>query len=254
MNLYHFTSYKSLLKILDSGELYFSDLDYSNDPSEGVYQREIIEENIKRIYDNNCSNLISFFNINTTNNDALKLFSISFSSDLSNIHNWIEYADYAMGAAITFNYVKLLEAINNDGFLHLDKVNYCENKLRNSILRIKETHLNDIYVVDSVKDLLLLYPFFKHPSYSLEKEYRIAFVLDSPDESSHMCDESLFYINPLDSRYVLNLRKALDDGIISKIVLGSNLTIYEKSKIKNLIDKHRHDVKLVESAIPIRKR
>ena len=245
--IYHFTSIDSFTNIINSNVLFFSKISScSNDPSEGRYQQEYIFNYIKNNYLNYN---LTLFNMNTTKNLLLNLYTISLSLDLYNIHNWMEYGNYGNGIAIEFDKEKLEQFIEKlSPFMNSRKVEYIEKNINNNIKKVfDDKESPDI-------KLLLLYPFIKHRVYKCEKEYRIAFV---GNENAHKNDEvpddielPVFCYNYDYNRFGLRIDFLISDKIITKIIFGPNVTLYNENRIKKIC---KNRLKFSKCLVPIKK-
>lgn len=251
MCVYHFTSMDSFKKILESGELLLCDLDYSNDPSEGIYQREIIDDIVKKEYPESWQFIFLWFHMNTAKSTSfdcdeskLRLLSISFSKELKHIHNWMEYGDYGKGVAIEIDWNKFCcelrkEFPDSEDFLKTGEVIYSIDTVKDLIKKIKNVPAKDCAEIS--RRLLALYPFIKHPSYSIEKEYRIAIVGSLLDISrSHACqcdieNHNLFNDNKSFHTYSLNFEEMIKRNIVTHIYLGSNTTFSDSVRISQFL-------------------
>lgn len=244
---YHFTSLSSLESIFRSGEFRFSDLGNANDPGEGEYSRQIIAERIKASDSCNKTGLLAFFNINTTKYEDLRLFSISLSFEEENIHNWMEYGKHGRGAAIVFDAERLEEALRGlFPFLNIREVIYDPKKWEDAIDDVLKGRAESDF--ERSKMLLEVYPFLKHPSYTLEKEWRIAFVQSKPH--LFLGDEPIFYVSR-DMHYVLNVKKLIEQKAIVGIVFGRNVSEEDKNKIKGICKEYGDELSFITSAVPV---
>lgn len=245
MYIYHFTKLSNLLKILKSRRLFFGDLKYANDPSEGIYATEIIENCLRSICSNKdeFNNIICFFNINTSLNESLNVYSISFASNNSNIHMWMEYGDHARGVAIAFD-LELLSKIleeQTDNYLSLRKVEYNENNVKKWIEKIYHQNKATNNFMEMENQILALYPYIKHKSYKTEREFRVSFVSSEPDTSASS-DDMLFGWDCGNGRYYLNINKLIRSNVIKMIYLGSNVTLFEKKTLQDTLKKYGFDI------------
>ena len=229
-NIYHFTKLESLKSIMQSKQLRFSLVEKSNDPSEGEYSRNLIIKYIKKNIKNveKQSNIISFFNVNTTKRynlgdyeSKLDLFAISFTHDLNNVHNWTEYGDYGNGVAISFDKEKLENELKNmEPYLKFKNVIYNEKEVIEFIFGL-EKKLADYHYSEQ---LLKIYPLIKHRSYKVEDEYRIVFVENlevkmlMTEQSDNISNKSLFGIDTNNVKFFLNFEKLMEEKIVNEII------------------------------------
>ena len=257
MNVYHFTKFDSLLKILKSGKIFFGNLKYANDPSEGLYPATVIENCLRDICESESEfrNIVAFFNINTISNENLNVYSISLTSVLSNIHMWMEYGDYARGVAIAFDVEKLLELLNKETkeYLAFKPVQYDKQAVKDLVEGIYRKNKQNNEFLEMEYAILALYPFLKDKSYRTEKELRIAFVHSEPDTSPNS-NEMLFGWDYGTRHYYLNVKLLIKSGVMKTICLGSNMTLYEKKILEDLLKALNINIRLKINLIPVSKK
>ena len=259
MKIYHFTKFENLKNILTSGRLFFSNLEYSNDPNEGIYPTMIIEDCLRNVIENKkeFSQTNVLFNMNTVSNSNLHIYSISFTSELSNIHNWMEYGDYGKGIAIAFDFEKLVDILNKEtnGRLSIKKVEYDKTAVQKYVVKTYEENKdNDIHnLMTPLEKILPCYPFIKHATYKIENEYRIAFVSSDADIPQNSC-YSLFNYDYVTGHYYLLIGYLINLHIITTIYLGSNITLFERQVLKDTLKKLNFKIKLRTKIMPIKER
>lgn len=265
-NIYHFTNLESLKSIILSNQLRFSLVERSNDPSEGEYSRNLIIKYIKKNIKNveKQSNVISFFNINTTKRynlddyeSKLDLFAISFTNDLNNVHNWMEYGDYGKGAAISFDKEKLENELKNlEPYLKFKNAIYSEEEVLEFIFGLDKKLDEYLYSEELVK----IYPLIKHPSYKVEDEYRIVFVekleekMLTAEQPANISNKSLFKIDVNNVKFFLNFEKLMVEKIVNEIILGFGVSIEEYIKLNLFLKTNNFDIKVRFSDVPICRR
>lgn len=262
MNIYHFTKFESLLSILRSGRLYFSNLKNVNDPSEGLYSTRVIANCLKENEKNNndISTLVLFYQNTIDHNQDLNLFSISFTGCVNNLHMWKEYGDYGKGVAIEFDKEKFTNLIdcytnknkNDADFLQIKEVIYNKktvSELIKGFFQNKELNSNNVKLVSNI---ICLYPLTKHNRYKIEKEYRICFVCSDYENFSEFCDCLIGTDNSTGNpRHYININYLKDKDVIKSIFLGSNITLYQKKTLKDELKDLGFNVKLIGNYIPI---
>jgi len=256
MKLYHFTRFENLINILESNKLFFSNLKYSNDPSEGLYPIEVIRDCLQKICkdEGEFKTIFRHVNANIISNENLNLYSISFTSELNSVHSRMEYGDYARGVAIEFDTDKYNEIIEKkaNSNLNIKSVYYDVKCVRREIETIYKNNIEDKNFFELAKQILLVYPIVKDDLYKIENEYRICFVDGKP--YMHSADDGIFGQDCETFHYYLNVGSLIKLGVIKTVYLGSNLTLYEEDFLKKRIEKLELELELTTRYIPITNR
>jgi hypothetical protein len=257
MALYHFTKFGSLLGILRSHLLFLSDLSFSNDRGEGEFQREIICEAIREWTEDAGlrDNLIRAFSSGTADGKFLSLYSLSLTPKLNSSFNWMLYGDYGSGAALAFNeekLEKLLQQNRKDFVPPYRKVMYHPRDYQKELSIILDRHMHDEMVVDCAVELQKIYPFIKSSAFEGERERRIAFVSHDMVSTLSAEDGLLFYYDGDFQKFALNFDCLIKEGAIASIILGCNVTLYEKRLVQNALPASGYKLKVKESRVPVR--
>ena len=191
--LYHYTSVGTLLKILKSKQLRFSNRLYLNDYSEGRYVLDICSENIDDIWPEQSSyskdkfkDALSALKRNITIG-KFSIYQLSLSRDSDSLSMWNYYAK-GDGINIQLSSSKLIESFGTQystearwpvGFMH-GSVIYDKQEqlkiLKQLLLDFSKTvpMIDEWYLYTSWA-VLHVGTFFKNRSFREEQEYRISF-------------------------------------------------------------------------------
>jgi hypothetical protein len=204
--LYHYTSAESLLAIIENAKesknfnLHLSRIDYVNDPSEGgsIFNRVCKEYLSNEDYYSLLSPIIQQgFEIKTG-------YVCSMSADKDSLPLWQCYANKGVGYNIMFDAKALYMACNEKNILLLpviyDHKFMCNimkptfKKLCSFRNRAKGKDLDDI--LNKISEFISFAKLaFKHPSYSYEREIRIATIInvkDAPDTEKYKQQNGIF--------------------------------------------------------------
>lgn len=280
--VFHYTSIATLLKILDTNRLRFSNKLYLNDYSEGKYVLDLCEKKIEEVWPNTQKySKENFLNELTVlkshlNKTQFHIYQVSFSQCGDNLTMWNYYAK-GDGANIQFSLPNLVKSFDSHfltaaqwpvGFLHAPVI-YDEEQQVNILKRLLndfancEAYTNEWYMFVSWA-ILYVGTFFKHKGFADEKEYRIAY---SPFFDPLKPDTCLTLISPNGESYRVELwqrEKMLvpyidvdfDIKAVEKIILSPRLetdSIDEGLKIALRRNGYNtNQVKISKSEIPVR--
>jgi hypothetical protein len=201
--IYHYTTTRGLLGILESRELWASDLRYMNDLSELKYANNLINKEIDKSVG---SDFLTAALIDYSPGRILDLFAVyacCFCEDGDQLSQWRAYTEKGTGFALGFNR-KLIKQNSSDGPV-LDKVIYEPEDQINSINPTIEEYVKDLQAYMSISSKLneqqrlrqfsdighklfsaniRNFFFFKNPVFREENEWRIVqprFVSDPTD-------------------------------------------------------------------------
>ena len=285
-SIFHYTSLSTLLTILKEQKLRFSNRLYLNDSSEGKYVLNICLKNMNAIWPDESqykkANLIEELTKlqQYISLDQFQVFQASFSLENDSLTMWNYYAD-GDGVNIEFSKNSLINSLKE----HLH-----DNSLGNLAFRHGKVIYDPKKQVEILKELLLEYMrtvqydnewatftswailnvgvFFKHPKFSCEHEYRIAYNILTDPISVSKCI-SLYRDNERNEPYSIDVylkggmlipyidididfRKTSVQGIRTSPLLSSE---YTNDGLNIALDKNGFDkskVAVKKSEIPLR--
>lgn len=209
--LYHYTSFKGLLGIVDSGVLWASDVRYMNDSVEMKHTADLIRADIARRMAGGHKNpkllnqFLDWVSCRITNGHML--FGASFRSNGNLLSQWRSYSSLGKGVSLGFNSNHILQCAESQSF-QVGKCIYepatqqdLIKKIVDAVEVLAEEHGED---TDKVKrhpsqsyydvfekiesDLLRIAVILKHPSFQEEEEWRIV----SPVITDYVASPVLF--------------------------------------------------------------
>lgn len=194
--LYHYTSFRGLLGIVDSGVLWAGDVRYMNDSAEMKHSADLIREDITRRLAEGHPNpkllnqFLEWIAYRITNGHML--FGASFRSNGNLLSQWRSYSALGKGVSLGFNPGNILQLAKKQSFQvgrciydpvkqlqlirqvvdavealaakHGENINGANRQPPQSYYRIFEK-------IES--DLLRIAALLKHPSFQEEEEWRI---------------------------------------------------------------------------------
>ena len=209
--LYHYTSFKGLLGIVNSGVLWASDVRYMNDSVEMKHTADLIRSDIARRMAGGHKNpkllnqFLDWVSCRITNGHML--FGASFRSNGNLLSQWRSYSSLGKGVSLGFNSNHILQCAESQSF-QVGKCIYepatqqdLINKIVDAVEILAEEHGEN---TDKVKrkpsqsyydiferiesDLLRIAVILKHPSFQEEEEWRIV----SPIITDYIASPVLF--------------------------------------------------------------
>jgi len=203
--LYHYTSQKGLLGILQTNKLWMTNILYLNDSSEFTHTLDLVkselenrkvtlpkrrlrgllndeeidlDENKYRLYDV----IEEFFNVipNETGRDSY-VFSLSKEED--NLNQWRGYCHNEIGFCIGFDHEKLLSIIKNKKEYEISKCIYGKDEkkelikllfdeLESLLFKLNKDMKTEV-LVKYFSEVIHISSYIKHESFKDENEYRI---------------------------------------------------------------------------------
>jgi hypothetical protein len=184
--LYHYTGAEGALGIVSSGEIWATDADYLNDPSEILYGRDLIR-NVWHDFKRGTTALASVQDVVDSMTTVLyekwmyATYLTCFSERRNVLSQWRAYSDSGTGYSLEFDSTQLIA--NASGF-HLLRVDYCLESQRERIVSFFRSLTSLIeedlparfvkYIFECMEEVLLTFIVsFKNPAYSEEKEWRL---------------------------------------------------------------------------------
>ena len=241
--LWHYTSFPALNGILSKNEIWFGSATNVNDSTEVIGFIDNLKQNIKNsITQNNIKptcDVDKIFKEIYDRTSQKHLFMFCLSQALDDAAQWDRYADYGRGVAIEFN----TEALHNLLYYHgmiIGEQYYTQETRDHELYKLLSSYISTGILegfsnLDGFIDNLVLCAFIhKHPTFTAEKEIRIApyFVMDDDPHISYKT------FNIIKEVYVLNLNKLLEEekmkmeDIISSIIIGPR-SLQNKKDLEN---------------------
>ncbi|MDA8135917.1 MAG: DUF2971 domain-containing protein [Desulfobacteraceae bacterium] len=191
--LYHYTNREGLIGIIESKSIWASKIQYLNDIMEFKHaievSRKIITDISKKANNSNLNLLFSSLNGSLEQIRNLNIFVASLSEESDLLSQWRGYCQNGSGYSIGFSKRIIEKSIFPQGFT-LSRCIYDQNKqkkmlkniIKKAIISIPESKNSDLKIskfieqasINFVHDFEKIAPFIKHPSFSEEKEWRIA--------------------------------------------------------------------------------
>ncbi|MGB4948672.1 MAG: DUF2971 domain-containing protein [Candidatus Competibacter denitrificans] len=209
--LYHYTSFKGLLGIVDSGVLWASDVRYMNDSAEMKHSADLIREDVTRRMAEGHHNpkllneFLEWISYRITNGHML--FGASFRSNGNLLSQWRSYSALGKGVSLGFSPDHILQCAQKQSF-QVGKCIYDPAEQRHLIQQIVDaveamaaahdaandqaqrlaTHAYQRIFQKIESDLLRIAALLKHPSFQEEEEWRIV----SPVITDYVASPVLF--------------------------------------------------------------
>lgn len=209
--LYHYTSFKGLLGIVDSGVLWASDVRYMNDSAEMKHTADLIRADIvDRIAGGhrNPKLLNQFMDwVSCRITQGHMLFGASFRSNGNLLSQWRSYSSLGKGVSIGFNPEHILQCAKSQSF-QVGKCIYEPTRQARLIAQVvdaveilaeehgenddlsqrapSQSYYGAFEKIES--DLLRIAVILKHPSFQEEEEWRIV----SPIITDYLTSPVLF--------------------------------------------------------------
>ena len=182
MVLYHYCPTETFFKILESKEIWFSDVTKSNDSSEIKYTMDILKEYLlkkreslyRKLYYSEVEKTLSHY----------KFFCWCLSEEGDKLSQWRAYAPSG-GVSLGFDFAKLETYISSLSYIPKEcrprEIKYKKRDFINEVLKtIDFSHPYD----EEIQTLLDNIPFYKNKSFGEEKEWRIGFREDLKEQYS----------------------------------------------------------------------
>jgi len=282
--LYHYTSQKGLLGIIQNRELWMSNIRYLNDSSEFSYTLELVKKEldiqIKSLKTNELRGLFTEYTKSEIKNNILSLikdvlngyqddndiniYIFSLSKLKDDLNQWRGYCPDEGRFCIEFDSNKLDSIITNKG--QQPGIIKCIYK-KSEIKELLESLFDDLWKQESsiepieygnkgvkypfgkfILNVLRISPRIKHESFSKELEYRINYISNVDEEKHYREGKSMItpYIkfSPTDGNSLLP---------ITKVVVGPTPhPELSKSSVELLLKSNGYDIPVECSKIPYR--
>lgn len=229
--LWHYTSFPALDGILNKKEIWFGSATNVNDAKEVIGFIDNLKQNIENgLTQNNIKpkcDVDKIFKEIYDRTSQKHLFMFCLSQALDDAAQWDRYADYGRGVAIEFN----TEALHNLLYYHgmiIGEQYYTQETRDHELYKLLSSYISTGILegfsnLDGFIDNLALCALIhKHPTFTAEKEIRIApyFVTDNDPHIKYKT------FNIIKEFYILDLQKVLEtenmhrEDIINSIIIG----------------------------------
>lgn len=229
--LWHYTSFPALDGILRKKKIWFGSATNVNDAKEVIGFIDNLKQNIENgLTQNNIKpkcDVDKIFKEIYDRTSQKHLFMFCLSQALDDAAQWDRYADYGRGVAIEFN----TEALHNLLYYHgmiIGEQYYTQETRDHELYKLLSSYISTGILegfsnLDGFIDNLALCALIhKHPTFTAEKEIRIApyFVTDNDPHIEYKT------FNIIKEFYILDLQKVLEtenmhrEDIINSIIIG----------------------------------
>ncbi len=188
--LYHYTSQAGLLGIIQSRQLWATNLLFLNDSTELNYALKLIQKNITALKPELPSSEHHFFDsmgedfesINSSYAQSLDgIYICSFSENDNQLSQWRGYCPDAGGFSIGFDFRSSLHEVVKEQKFNLVKCVYDESSQELFVRKFLNEQLRNFHQEQDVfklsskawNDFLTLAPVLKHPKFEEEREWRL---------------------------------------------------------------------------------
>lgn len=266
--LYHYTTARGLMGILDQKKIWATHINFLNDKKEFIdalnefkKQTENLRPKVRtptvtvpphgsmtensptKIYDD----VLEFLQIMET-----VVYVTAFSEKPDQLSQWRGYCANGAGFSIGFNLAKLKELLKRapGTDILLKKCIYDPRikkaKMELIIKAAESTNLRDRHFDTLVSKMMMIAPFFKDESFKEEREWRLAFI----PGGENLFREGDTLIIP----YVeFDLKDENGKLPIDNIVIGPTLNMKEShASLEMVLNKHKISATIEESNIPYR--
>ena len=229
--LWHYTSFPALDGILRKKKIWFGSATNVNDAKEVIGFIDNLKQNIENgLTQSNIKpkcDVDKIFKEIYDRTSQKHLFMFCLSQALDDAAQWDRYADYGRGVAIEFN----TEALHNLLYYHgmiIGEQYYTQETRDHELYKLLSSYISTGILegfsnLDGFIDNLALCALIhKHPTFTAEKEIRIApyFVTDNDPHIEYKT------FNIIKEFYILDLQKVLEtenmhrEDIINSIIIG----------------------------------
>ena len=233
MLLYHFTNLENFIRISKTGAISLCDITKSNDPLEGVFVLNALEQACQRLLweEEDQANCIEIYKkLQEFKDDEFSfgrlqhmVFSLSFCEPENRLELWRTYGDNGCGVALGFD-KSTIEKIGHDEGFRFEKITYkSDEELQQDCIILLKNHLHDDVnsFMDSLQSFFMNGYFIKRIENRNEKEWRLVYT--GLDLSPYLlCSPSV----PAE----IDVYPKRDD-----VVAVYNLDISEKLEINNIL-------------------
>ncbi len=274
-SLYHYTSQKGLLGIINDNNLWMTNIFYLNDSEEFTHTTKLIISIVKN-HNKEITGKIEAGTSTQRESDLLRKFReiervlndfiseglsesyvFSLSNDGDTLNQWRGYCPEEGGFSIGFDYNKLssiIDTLNNNGNSERYEIKRClyeeEEQLKKLESLVDRIDDDLFYKKEFYKQLVTYSSYFKHESFIKENEYRIIYHGEPPNLEKRYTEGRSMIIP-----YVNLLPPENKDIILplSDVFVGPTPhNVLSKLSIISLLDSKGYDIDVKPSEIPYR--
>lgn len=181
--LYHYCGVEAFYNIIKNGSLWLTDIRKSNDALEFTWIQSQINNEIQERLSEADPEYKEIWNdgFDISKNSDYKAYAICFSSSVDSLSQWRGYAQDGTGLAIGFSKTRLQKLTNTYG-LNLKRVVYNPTNQREFIEKIIDDNFEKLkskpifsVAIELNQNYNREFIFFKNPSFSEEKEWRMTY-------------------------------------------------------------------------------
>lgn len=226
--LYHYTSFETFYKIIESGDFWLGNLSNMNDTSEMFHFISLVQDSTLLKLSHNKTAIATCKNFFDKVFEKLKrgaFFAASFSTALDDAAMWERYGDSGRGVCLAVDTSKILELIH--GFpMVLNEEFYTSNADNHEFVELianyclsgkLEAFSSEVGLVDNFIATSIIH---KSPSFKSEQEIRLAIIM----ENGKFVPGSISFC-PIGHRirkvFVLNVADKIKyDNLINEVIIG----------------------------------
>lgn len=273
--VYHYTDIRGLLGIIESNEMWATDIQYLNDAAEFNYAKNLIHKKFRKLFRNekNANKTLDGFVNRSQIINEYQIFVCSFSEMGNLLSQWRAYCPNNNGFSVGFDLNIIMSILkkrkNNDFFLA--PCIYDDNYQNELLDELKKGTLKDLIEVmeDQIENednrdyqlfnekyhkfskmFLFLCSIIKHPAFQEEKEWRLFKIIKRHDgqDLNYRCSSST-----LIPYTKFDFSSNLHDNPISEIFIGPNPHKKLAKNSLNLLSSTKMlNFKILDSRIPYR--
>lgn len=194
--LFHYTSLNSFEKILNSGSIKLFDITKSNDPQEGIFILDCLEEAFKDSYDYTSTNYLFAHmlmfkfkeDLLTDGRTSELVLATCFCEPEHKLYLWRCYGDNGKGVSMGFSKEKLIEYASKKSGMEFRAINYyskndlvqkCKAKWKEFFEKYPPVDKSTITIVEEhiewIRDIYYNGYFIKEDIHEDEHEYRLLY-------------------------------------------------------------------------------
>lgn len=182
--LYHYTSTEALYEIIKNKELWLGNILNMNDESEQIFFIKKIENMLLENVPNEKEKIENYFKIIYSRLKVEPCYAFCLSSLRDDASLWERYADNAKGVCIVINRKKYMDIVEKAGLIFIDEVSYDSKLEEHEHYKILKKYFETGEISGGFQNIngqqdnfIACSSFYKHSSFSSEKEIRTATLL-----------------------------------------------------------------------------